>query len=188
MAMIPCHRKNHRIIPKIWLMTDARIEDAVLLAAIARLPPGAGIVFRHQDQPRAERRALFDRVRAMARRHRQIVLLAGDARQALAWKADGSHGKARGAPARPMLHSAPAHGHREMRAAEAAGADIVFLSPLFPTRSHPGARALGRARFGLLLSQARRPVVALGGMSAKRAAALRGMGIYGWAAIDALTL
>lgn len=76
---------------------------------------------------------------------------------------------------------------KEMRAAERAGVDLLFVSPIFPTRSHPAARTLGKVRFGLLSRQARKPVIALGGMTAHRANGLRSMGIYGWAAIDALT-
>jgi thiamine-phosphate pyrophosphorylase len=61
----------------------------------------------------------------------------------------------------------------------------VFLSPVFPTRSHPGARALGRVRFGLIAQQARIPVIALGGMDARKGRSLRALGAYGWAGIDA---
>ncbi|CAN5429707.1 hypothetical protein BH10PSE12_BH10PSE12_37780 [soil metagenome] len=85
-----------------------------------------------------------------------------------------------------MLHSAPAHSLCEIRAAERAGADIVLVSPVFSTRSHPGAPVLGRVRFGQLARQARRPVIALGGMTAERATSLSAMTIHGWAAIDAL--
>lgn len=71
----------------------------------------------------------------------------------------------------------------ELIAAERAGADLILLSPVFATRSHPGAPVLGPVRFGLLARQARTPIVALGGMTAKRARALPDA--YGWAAIDA---
>jgi thiamine-phosphate pyrophosphorylase len=42
---------------------------------------------------------------------------------------------------------------------------------------------LGRVRFSALAHGAKRPIVALGGMTAKRARTLKGN--YGWAAIDA---
>lgn len=180
------HRKSRDGLPTLWLMTDERVDDARLLAAVGALPRGAGVVFRHYRLPMADRRALFDRVRAIARRRGLLLLLGGDARQARAWRADGWHGRSRGRPEWPMVHSAAAHGLAEIRAAERAGAQLLFLSPVFPTRSHPGVRALGRSRFAGLARQARRPVIALGGMTARRAAALRSCGIHGWAAIDAL--
>jgi thiamine-phosphate pyrophosphorylase len=64
---------------------------------------------------------------------------------------------------------------------------MVFLSPLFPTRSHPGAGALGRIGFAALARQAKAPVIALGGVRAKHRHMLRGIGAAGWAAIDGLT-
>jgi thiamine-phosphate pyrophosphorylase len=44
---------------------------------------------------------------------------------------------------------------------------------------------LGTLRSGSLARQARLKVAALGGMDANRARRMRGLGIYGWAAIDA---
>jgi len=85
-----------------------------------------------------------------------------------------------------MLHSAPAHGAVEIRAAEHGRADLLFLSPLFPTRSHPGGRALGRVRFAMLARQAGVPVMALGGVEARHRRGLRALGAAGWAAIDGL--
>lgn len=178
------HRKN---MPLIWLMTDERIGDAALLAAVARLPKGrAGIIFRHYRTEPGARRALFEAVRAIARRRRLVLMLAGTARQAAAWAADGWHGRDARRAARPMGHSAPVHGAREMVAARRGGADMVLLSPLFPTRSHPGAASLGRVRFAALARGARMPVVALGGVTARHGRMLRGIGAVGWAAIDGL--
>jgi thiamine-phosphate pyrophosphorylase len=64
------------------------------------------------------------------------------------------------------------------------GADLVFVSPVFATRSHPGARALGRTRFRSLVRDCPVPLIALGGMDARNA---RSLGTYGWAGIDAWT-
>jgi thiamine-phosphate pyrophosphorylase len=160
-------------LPRLWLMTDERLGDR-LLDAIARLPEGAGIVFRHYSLAEAERRTLFESVRQKAP---GPVILAGPAERALAWSADGSHGRHRGAT------TAPAHDLREILAAETAGASLLFLSPVFPTPSHPGAPALGPNRFATLASQTSLPVIALGGMNAARAEGLSGA--YGWAGIDA---
>ncbi len=171
-------------------MTDERIDWATLLAAADRLPRGqGGIVFRHYRTPAGERRALFARLTAIARRRRLLLLLGGDARQAAAWKADGWHGRSgqQRYAGRPMIHSAPAHDRKEIRAAHGSGADLVFLSPLFPTRSHPGARALGRVRFAALARAAAMPVIALGGVGKHHRRGLKALGASGWAAIDGLS-
>lgn len=163
-------------------MTDERLGDR-LIEAVERLPRGSGIVFRHYSLAAIKRRALFERVKKKARARRLVLLLAGSHSQARAWRADGSHG--RGPGGRCGVRSAPAHDLRELKAAERAGADLVFLSPVYSTRSHPGARSLGRTGFVWIARQSRLPVVALGGMDARRARALSRSGAYGWAAIDA---
>ena len=169
-------------LPRLWMMTDER-QGERLLPAIACLPSGSGIVFRHYRLPPRERRALFERIRAVARRKRHILLLAGSARLARAWGAHGSHDR----DLKPGLTSAPVHDLRALRRAERAGAAFVFLSPVFPTRSHPGARSLGRAAFGNIARQSHVPVIALGGVDRRRAVGLLRLGAYGWAGIDALS-
>ena len=160
-------------LPRLWLLTDERLGER-LFDAVARLPEGAGVVFRHYSLEEDERRALFDGVRAA---HPGLLLLAGPAELAPMWGADGSHGRHQGAV------TAPAHDLAELRMAEAVGAHLVFLSPVFPTRSHPDGPVLGADGFAALAAQTSLPVVALGGMNAARAKALSGA--YGWAGIDA---
>lgn len=165
-------------LPRLWLMTDVRMGEA-LWTALGRLPRGAGVVFRHYQLPPRERAALFARVSQVARRRRLVLLVAG----APLPGGDGRHGpRARGGGG---LATRPAHHRRDLIAARRARVDAVFASPVFATRSHPGAPALGRVRFGLLVRDSGVPVVALGGMNARRAKGLARFGIHGWAAIDA---
>ncbi|TVV76842.1 thiamine phosphate synthase [Sphingomonas solaris] len=175
----PVQHLSKRPLPTRWLMTDERLGEA-LWSALARLPRGAGVVFRHYATPMPARRVLFDRVRAITRRRRLVLVLAGPPRQALAWGADGAHGRPpHRAPAR-LLRTVPVHGARELAAAR--GADLLFVSPVFATRSHPGAATLGPLGLARLARRATAPVVALGGMSEAR---WRRLGVHGWAAIDA---
>jgi thiamine-phosphate pyrophosphorylase len=168
------HRRQP--IPRLWLMTDERQGEA-LWAALRRLPRGSGVVFRHYSLPRGDRRALFEKVRAEARRRGLILLVAG--RDPL--RGDGKHNR-RGVQG---LRSASAHDLPSLKHAEREGAKLVFLSPVFPTRSHPGARAIGVLRFGRIARQAKVPLIALGGMDARRGRRMFALGAYGWAGIDA---
>ena len=163
-------------------MTDERMGDG-LLPSVAALPKGSGVIFRHYSLGEVERRVLFQAVRKIAQRRRLVLLLAGSAKLARAWKADGTHGRGRGWG----VQSAPIHSRRERREAEQNGADLMIVSPLFATRSHVGKVGLGRVRFGLLIAGTRRPVIALGGMNQWRARSLAVLGVHGWAGIDALT-
>jgi thiamine-phosphate pyrophosphorylase len=164
-------------LPHLWLMTDERMGES-LWTALERLPRGGGVVFRHYGLGPAERRALFAKVARIARRRGLVLIRAGAER--LGRGEDGVHGR-RGYG----LRTWSAHDRREAVTAIRAGADAVLVSPVFPTRSHPGARSLGRVRLGLMIRNLEVPVIALGGMDSQRAASLRALGIYGWAAIDA---
>lgn len=171
------HRRHP--LPRLWLMTDERMGDS-LLPALERLPRGSGVVFRHYGLPSHERRALFAKVTKVAHMRGLLLVRAGPRR--LGRGEAGVHGGRSDG-----LMTWPAHSRREAVAAIRAGADVLFVSPVFPTRSHPGTRTLGRVRLGLMIRGLGVPVIALGGMDARRAAGLRALGIYGWAGIDAWT-
>ncbi|MES2444063.1 MAG: thiamine phosphate synthase [Pseudomonadota bacterium] len=172
-------RRRHPPIPAIWLMTDARMGEE-LWAALDRLPRGAGVVVRHYGLDPRTRRFLIRRVAKVARKKNLTLVIAGG-NQGFAHA--GVHNGRGGA--RTRLRTESAHSRREAVAAARRGADAVFVSPVFATRSHPGARALGPVRFGLMARELGVPVIALGGMDAKRGRRLRGLGASGWAAIDA---
>ncbi|WP_326523727.1 thiamine phosphate synthase [Sphingomonas sp.] len=162
-------------VPHRWLMTDERMGDA-LWDAIGRLPRGSGIVVRHHGWPMRARRALMARIAHTAKRKGLVVLGAGGL--------DGPGGSHNGRRRRGLV-SRSVHSRPEMVAAIRAGADVVFVSPVFATRSHPGARELGVVRMAAIVRGAPMPVVALGGMSEARFRRVRGTGVHGWAGIDA---
>lgn len=62
---------------------------------------------------------------------------------------------------------------------------MVLLSPLFPTDSHPDWKPLKRMRAAAFARLARRKLIALGGMDARRFARIRHLGFKGWAGISA---
>ena len=158
-------------LPAIWLLSDAR-NAAGLAAALRRLPRGSGFVFRHYHLPEAERRAEFVRLARLARACGHVVVLSGSKAQARRWGADLAYG------ARGDLD--PVHSLREI--ARAGRAQAVVLSPVYPTRSHPGAASLGPLKFRMLAARAKAPVIALGGMTAATARRLKWPR---WGGIDA---
>lgn len=162
-------------LPSLWLMTDERLSDG-LWAALARLPRGAGVVFRHHATPPAERRRLFTAVTRRCRARGLVLVTAGG--EWLGRGAAVTHG------GRGQL-TGSAHDRREAVAAARAGARLVFVSPVFATRSHPGAPALGPLRAATVARGLPVVRIALGGMDARRFRQLRALGFHGWAAIDA---
>ena len=179
-------------LPKIWLFSDERIA-APMTALAAILPPGSGIVLRHDGLPAGGRWRLLRRLARTARARRLLLLLAGSPALAKRWGADGVHLRhavaARAGQARRLglAVTMPVHNGREARAAKRARTHGAFISPLHPTRSHPGAPVLGRAAWLRLARLAGGQAIALGGMTPARARALKRASRLnpGWAAIDA---
>ncbi|MBJ7439104.1 MAG: thiamine phosphate synthase [Sphingopyxis sp.] len=181
------------LLPGVWLFSDERsVFNIVELAAA--LPPGAGVVLRHDNLAPALRWRLLRRLMRMARARALTVLLAGTPTTARRWGADGVHLRQHDARRAAQAHrlglllTMPVHDAREARRARRAKTDGAFISPLHPTRSHPGAAALGPTKWQRLARLAGGQAVALGGMTPTRSRDLnrRASGIKpGWAAIDA---
>lgn len=172
-------------LPRLWLISDAR-NDAGLEAALAALPRGSGLIYRHYHLAGSERFARFQALRRAARARGHVTILADSALTAREWGADGIYGSPRSLwPRRAgLIHLATAHDMAELGLAARLGADAALLSPVFPTASHPGGGTLGSVRFRLLARQAQLPVIALGGMTPSRARTLQWPR---WAAIDGLS-
>lgn len=169
-------------LPAIWLLSDAR-NDAVLETLLRESPHRLGFVYRHYHLEPDARRTRYDRLKRIADRCGHLTILSGSAAQAVRWRAHGHYAAAgRLTPKRTgLLIIAAAHNMAEIAAANRSGADAAMLSPVFPTRSHPGARTLGTLRFLLMSRYAAMPVIALGGMHRRHAKRLHWQR---WAAID----
>lgn len=181
--------------PPLILVTDeTRLPDP--LAAAATLPPGSGVLLRHYGDPARIARACA--LAALCRRRRLLLLVAADWRLAARLGAAGLHlpeGIARHgvlAPAlgwvrrRRALLTVATHSSRALGRAAALGADAALVSPIFPSRSHPGAPVVGPLRLGLWRRYARPVLIALGGVSAANAGRLPPGSVGGLAAIDGL--
>jgi len=169
--------------PTAWLMTDERLGDRLWDALAAVADVGGGVVFRHHATPAESRHRLARRVAEDARR-RGVTLAVGR---------DGALARELGAglvhnPSGPTLglpFSRSVHHEAEALAAAANGAALVFVSPVYATRSHPGGSVLGEEGAARLAELAGVPAYALGGVTAGREPQLRRLGFAGWAGIDA---
>lgn len=191
----PGRMDNHPPLPQVWLVTDEqRLPDP--LEAIQRLPAGSGVVFRHHGWP--ERSRLAQKVAALCRVKRLVLLVANDWRLAAHIGAHGVHlaeGVARsghlaaclGWVRRKRMLSVAAHSAQALHTAQDIGADFCLLSQAFASRSHPGQRPLGAIRFAALARRSAIPVIALGGMNHRSWKRLPAGCAHGWAGIDGLT-
>ncbi len=170
-------------LPLLWLLSDER-NEAVLENAIARLPEGSGFVFRHYHLPQQERAARFASILPLLRAGHHWAIVSESDEVATEWGADGVYGPYRRMPPAGMKWIATAHDEDEMVDADRGAADAIMLSPVFPTRSHPGGEVLGINEFHRLARASVAPVIALGGMTVERA---KELDWPRWAAIDGLS-
>ena len=164
-------------------MTDERMGDS-LWSVVDRLPgTDAGIVFRHYSHPPEAREELAQRVADIAKLRGLTLAIAGDTDLATRLDADLVHNPIE-LPC-PLPFSRSVHSIEEAETARADGAALVFVSPVHPTSSHPGRKALGKPLALKIAKAAGVRAIALGGMNAPRFAGFRRDGFYGWAGIDA---
>jgi thiamine-phosphate pyrophosphorylase len=186
-----CRKLKSHGLPAVWFLTDdARAGDAA--AAIASLPRGAAVIFRHYTA--ANRAALAVRLAAVCRTRGLMFLVAADWRLAADVHADGLHlpeyAAVRGPSSaarlwlRGRMLTVAAHGAHGLARAHEIGAGAALLAPVFPTQSHPGRAALGLARAAALVRTSRVPVLALGGASPHKMAQVRAAGFAGIAGIS----
>ncbi len=178
-------------LPARALMTDDDRLSASLTALLA-MPAGSLVVVRsRKDSRRAELAGIAG---GIARRHGLAMLIADDPDLAARSGAVGAHFPERRAGRlahwrvrRPhWLLTASAHSLAAAIRAARFGADAVFLSPVFPTASHPGRTALGPVRLRLMAAMLPVPVYALGGIDPVRARRLTGARLAGLAGISGI--
>jgi 8-oxo-dGTP diphosphatase len=128
------------------------------------------VQLREKNLSRDALRELAQRVVALAHAHGVRVLLNGDVELAQEVGADGvqlTGAQLAQLSERPAVDwcAASCHSAEELRRAEALGCDFVLLSPVLPTKSHPGAPHLGWENFSAIAAGSTIPVYALGGLT-----------------------
>ena len=83
------------------------------------------------------------------------------------------------------LRASRVHNSRELGNALLRRLPLIFLSPIWPTRSHPDWPPLPRMRAATLARLANGRTIALGGMNPRRYAKIAPLGFIGWAGISA---
>jgi thiamine-phosphate pyrophosphorylase len=185
-----------RPLPRLHAITDAAVLAApdfgIRAAAIAAAGPAVALHARDRSANGAALARAAERMLALARPPEAAVFVNGRPDLAAAIGATGLQlgagdlavGDARAIFAAGWI-GCSVHDAAEAEAAVAEGADFLLVGSVYPSATHPD-----RAPAGLELVRETvrlgRPVIAIGGMDATRAAAAREAGAYGVAAITAL--
>ncbi|HVM04304.1 MAG TPA: Nudix family hydrolase [Acidimicrobiales bacterium] len=173
------------------LVAVARVNRAPgapdeLLARIPSLAAGGLrlLIVRAPELGPAQRVQLTRRLRQLRRGTGLRLLLSGTALEARQAGACGLHSSAAalaGLVERPptRLWAVSAHNARDLERAAALGADVALVSPVLPTASHPGDRALGWDGLRALAAASPLPVYAQGGLGPGDIDAARSAGALG---------
>lgn len=183
--------EKNRAIPYFYVMTcQDRLADPRPL--LKNLPSGTAIILRHTDPLQLKKLAVS--ILPKAHRLGLKVLIANDMRLALKYGADGVHlseKNVRHGPLRTFftkpgfILSAATHSKRAIWWAKKANVNVVFISPVFSTKSHLNAKPLGVIRTLRLAKNHPLKNIVLGGITPLSCRRLKHKSIYGLAAIEA---
>ncbi len=181
-------------LPKLHAVTDDRVVELHDFTTRAAAIAQSGSVALHARAPGREGRELLEIAQSIgaAVAHSGSTLFVNDRVDvARAASAAGVHLPAGGLPVAEVRGlvglgvslGRSTHDPDRAREALAAGADYVFLGPIWPTASHPGARTLGPDAIAAVGAG---PVIVIGGVTAERAHTCLAAGAYGVAVVSAL--
>jgi len=185
-----------RPLPRLHAVTDAAVladpDLGIRAAAIAAAGSAVALHARDRTMDTADLARVAQRFVALARPPEAAVFVSGRPDLARAVGGQGvqlAAGDLAVSDARRVFPSGwigrSVHSVVEARAAAEEGADLLLLGNIYETRTHPGRPGIGleplrqAAALGL-------PVIAIGGVTPDRVAALRDAGAWGIAAIRAL--
>lgn len=189
--------RAHLQPPILCLVTDraaclGRPLEKVVVGAVAA---GARLVqLREKDLPARELLQLGARLLGPVRAGGAALVVNDRVDVALALGADGVHLGGGSLPVRAArrlvgdraLVGASVHSLEEAVRAEEEGADYLLLGTIFETRSHPGVKPAGTALIARVVAAVRVPVIAIGGINPRNAAAVMEAGAAGAAVISAI--
>ncbi|MDH3870950.1 MAG: Nudix family hydrolase [Gammaproteobacteria bacterium] len=169
---------NHDImnalrLPLIYAITQAGklgIEVFMERLQVALQNDVRLVQVREKDMDAATLQRFAEDVVTLCHAHGARVLINSDTGLARDTGADGVHLQTAQfieldtPPVTGMMWAASCHNREELLKAAELGADFAVLSPVLPTRSHPGAPTLGWEGFADACRQLPMPVFALGGM------------------------
>ena len=175
---------------KLLLLSDSKrftTQQAMLDCIEQAIHGGVDtIVLREKHLDSAKLLSLASKMRILTSKHHTRLMIHSQADIAKAVEADGVHVDAKSIPeitaiktwlGAGFLVSASCHNAQELAHAEQQGADFAFLSPVFPTQSHPGAPSLGAKAFIKAASTVSMPIIALGGIAPSVIEQLQGYGV-----------
>ena len=177
-------KKGRRVnIPFLWIVTDEqRAPDPTKIIEKFPKNQNIGIIFRHYKSK--YRRDIAEELSKLCRLRNYLFFVAEDLNLATKVNASGVHLPRWSKPKRinrRFLTSTTLHSKNEIRNVISSKPSIVFVSPVYSTKSHPEKPPLGPIRAALLAKQIQfgSLSIALGGITLYDAKRLRSLGFFG---------
>jgi len=171
-----------------------RKRCANLSLTIAKLPKNSAVIFREYDLKSDEREALAKEIIAICRAKNHKILIAKDLALARKLGADGTHFSDhdklplqifnRQNYPRKFIFSFACHNFLSVIKLQKLEADLIFVSPIFATKSHPNAAPIGLRQLSKIIRYSKIPIFALGGINKKNVYAIKKLGACGFGAIE----
>lgn len=183
-------------LPKYYLITPEPLNHALFLKRLQQcLQQGIKLVLlRAKSVPYLYYSTLAIKVMHLCEEYQALLILDREVRDlpqtglhlsSMELMANSPHPGVLGRGNYKLL-SAACHNAAELLQAQQLGVDLVTLSPVLPTYSHPETAPLGWDKFAELAKMVNIPVFALGGLNKEQLALAQRYGAYGIAAIRGL--
>ena len=187
-----------KALPRLYLVTDRHQTNNRPLLKVLHEALQAGVRLVQLREKELDTRRLLKlatEVLTLTRSYKALLLINDRVDVVKAIGADGVHLRANSLPipvtrrilGPKALIGASVHTSQEVMAAEAAGADLIVLGPIYDT---PSKREFGPPLGVRIIEEVRKkchkPLFAIGGMTPERAAEVREAGAYGVAVISSI--
>ena len=178
-------KKYHKMnLPNLWLFTDSH-KTLKPVELSKRLPVKSGVIIRHYNSK--NKKIIIKDILNVKKRRMLTVLISGEYKRGL--NIDGNHFPQWANPITNgnKITSMSFHHAKDLRKSINLKADLIFISPVFPSTSHKNKQCLGVIKLGLMARLFKKHVIALGGINNKNIGRLRSLPISGCAGIDLFT-
>lgn len=180
--------------PAVFFSDQKRCD---LFKIIKTLPKNTLIIFREYDLTEEKRQELAQKIILEAKKYKLKVLIGKSLRLALDLHADGVHFSDNDKIPLSLINkknfrknfifSYAAHNLHSILKAKNLKNDLTFISPIFKTNSHEGAKTFGLLNLRKIILKVKKPLHGLGGINLNNIKSIRSSGIAGFAGIEIFT-
>ena len=173
----------HNTIPSIFTFISRFKKEEIL-----SLDKNVGIIFRNYEEKHNKKKIL--ELKQFCKSNGRKLYLANNFRLAISLNLNGcyipSFNKCfyfnKNDLKKNFIILGSAHNISEIKLKEKQGIDVIFLSPLFKTKSYKSF--LGIVKFNLLSSMSKKKIIALGGIRKHNISKLKITNAYGYSGIS----